>query len=749
MFINYICIYVIFINNLYKFIIKMVQYFQLTQNILLEYIYEGDPKFDVDGNKGNKKNIYGDTPTILLNSDILSSKYLCFKDDSEGIEGFSNLVLPLNNTETQFVIAKSNNQNFFSRTNVSNRFLSKNGNGQLYVDTNYDKNINQRCDVSYDKCVVHFTSGNYFENYDSLIFQAYAYMNNKSKLYFASFLFRKTSNLDITPEQMLYNGKLYTTQIEFEIPSAFSILSKDNLFYNEDFNNALKSQNIELLENSPIGINLYGVSGSTIGTDNYERLKTIKINSISIPYVYNRLDEIQIDINEASDGDYFYIDPKMTSGYSSFVDYIETMGEDIRAYMVMHELSLRESWVDSDNKQHSVITHTEYHIIEINEDDEDEYISSRFDAKIKYRPICMYGGLNYRAIIIDTIKLINTVDSSSYEVTGSVEILNPNKYGKKIKKLDFNNELRPIVNVYNNNKSSINNSSSGISGSISGVSGSVSGGVSLSKTIGTLSGTFTILNSGSGSDNGDSDQNGSGSGSDSDNGDSDQNGSGSGSDSDSDNGDSDQNGSDNGDSDQNGSDSDNGDSDQNGSGSGSDSDSDNGDSDQNGSDNGDSDQNGSGSDNGGTILGNLYGNVSIVGSIQGSVSGFVNSSGNLSGNISIPLPGLGSFISGTFSNSSPGIISGTISGYISKIGHVTGTVTGSYSNDSGSMSCSIINPNTNISSSNTSNSEASDVIVINKGGGFVVENMTQNITSFIESINVGVSIVELSPDDIY
>jgi hypothetical protein len=37
---------------------------------------------------------------------------------------------------------------------------------------------------------------------------------------------------------------------------------------------------------------------------------------------------------------------------------------------------------------------------------------------------------------------------------------------------------------------------------------------------------------------------------------------------------------------------------------------------------------------------------------------------------------------------------------------------------------------------------------VNKGGGFIVENLTQNIVSFIECTNVGVSIVELSQEDI-
>lgn len=629
----------------------MIQYFQLTPDILLEYIYEGDPKLNEDGIKGNSKDIK-DTPTMLLKSEAFSSKYLCFKGDDEGFVSFSNLVLPLNNTETQFVIAKNKYQNFFSKTNTSNRFLSKNSSGYMYLDTNYDKNIIENaksCDVRYDKCVVHFTSRNYFGNYDSLIFQAYVYMKNKSKLYFASFLFKKTSNLDMKPEQLLYNEKLYTTQIEFDIPSVYAILSKDESIYNKEFNDALKSQNVELLENTPVGINLYGVSGITKGTDNFDRLKTLKISSISVPYVYNRLDEIHVNISEALDGDYYYIDPELGLGYSSFVDYIESKGEDIRAYMIMHELYLKETWVDNDGKDHSEITHKEFHIIDVNEDDEDDEISNRFDAKIKYRPICMKGGLNYRATIIDTIKIINTVDSTSYEVTGSLEILNPHKYGKKMKQLSFNNELRPIVNVYNKNTSSTRNGSIGVDGY---------GNVSGTKTVGSLSGYFSLF--GSGSD-------------------------------------------------------------------------------------------GSDSDGSGDISGAYSGEISGFGNIDGIISGYL--SGNtISGNISGSLSDLGGFISGTFNGSSKDSIYGTISGYVPSMGYVSGTISGSCGADGiGSISASITSSNSNQNNTNGSSNSGSDssgVVVINKGGGFVVENFTQNITSFIECTNIGVSIVELSPDNI-
>ena len=46
------------------------------------------------------------------------------------------------------------------------------------------------------------------------------------------------------------------------------------------------------------------------------------------------------------------------------------------------------------------------------------------------------------------------------------------------------------------------------------------------------------------------------------------------------------------------------------------------------------------------------------------------------------------------------------------------------------------------------NNGGKNMLALNKSRGFVVENMSQNITSFIECTNIGVSIVELSPEDV-
>ena len=71
----------------------MTQYFQLTPEILLEYVYDGDPKLDLDGVDGNDKNICSDNfATILLRSDVFSSKYLCFKNDQDESDESENRI---------------------------------------------------------------------------------------------------------------------------------------------------------------------------------------------------------------------------------------------------------------------------------------------------------------------------------------------------------------------------------------------------------------------------------------------------------------------------------------------------------------------------------------------------------------------------------------------------------------------------------------------------------------------------------
>jgi hypothetical protein len=116
----------------------MIRYFQLTPEILLEYVCDNDPKL-----KGNEKDLsIPENSTMLLKSNVFKSKYLCFKNDLENLgNSFSNFVLPINNTDTQFVVAKSKYQNFFSKSNASNMFMTNRGGEYMYENTNYDKNI--------------------------------------------------------------------------------------------------------------------------------------------------------------------------------------------------------------------------------------------------------------------------------------------------------------------------------------------------------------------------------------------------------------------------------------------------------------------------------------------------------------------------------------------------------------------------------------------------------------------------------
>jgi hypothetical protein len=58
-------------------------------------------------------------------------------------------------------------------------------------------------------------------------------------------------------------------------------------------------------------------------------------------------------------------------------------------------------------------------------------------------------------------------------------------------------------------------------------------------------------------------------------------------------------------------------------------------------------------------------------------------------------------------------------------------------------------PIVNVYNKKISEDSNRNMIDLNRSGGFVIENHTNNITSFIECTNIGVSIVEISPDSIY
>ena len=405
------------------------RYYQLTQNILLEYVY-------VDTTQGSMSGDSTDRIVDLKNSNKLYAikdkyndvDYLFYRDgvnDNKVGHNYENLVVGVNRNDSKMV--KILNE-------IGYKYNEKNPSQLETSEVIFDDE--DSCDVFFDKCIIHFTGSNYFGDYDSLIFQVFVNDLDGSKISLASINFTRTDDVELNDKPLLINQKLYTTHISFRVPSADFMCSRSCRGFVSKVSSFGKLQ-----KNTPIEINILGVK-STYSTGGFSFMNTIGLNSIQIPY-FDSYKKVSTVIEPASDGDYFKIYAKVNNGMS-FSDYMYSIDAVPSEYIIMHEITLWEHYVDVYNDEKNVKTHSEYYLVNLSANEDDNEI----DDVIKFRPICVYANRDISFTIEDTLRIINTVDNSTIVKRDSATFNCANKYGKKIGKI-FNDEPPLRVNVYN------------------------------------------------------------------------------------------------------------------------------------------------------------------------------------------------------------------------------------------------------------------------------------------------------------
>ena len=414
------------------------RYFQLTPEILIEYKYTN---LEVgSGQTGDVSNYIvdvGKKPASIIDSKYDFSKNFILN------ESLSKFVLPTNMSESKFIQCsyESGSSKKFIWDILSNNISNK----SLELKKENDK------DIIFDNFRVHFTSRNAFGEYDGIIIKGVIYDNNKNKICLLSHCIKKTDSVVINHSPMLINQKLYTTYLDFKIPSVGAMLNVPE-FGGES--NLLENifPTYGIMNNTPLIMSIYGIK-SIVDYNNFEYYNTEQLNNISIPS-YDSYNNLSIELKEADDGDYFEIFPKVNNGSVSFSDYIYNISnERPDTIIVLHELALIEYYIDNLNQIKSEVTHREHYIVnaasiedgnEINEDDLDKIMT--------YRPILMHSGKIVKFIIEDQMKIVNTLDNTTIVKTGSMEYTkNPGKYGKRMNKI-YLGEIPAQVNVYNKNQ---------------------------------------------------------------------------------------------------------------------------------------------------------------------------------------------------------------------------------------------------------------------------------------------------------
>ena len=408
------------------------RYYQLTKNILLEYVYV-DTESDLTNNSTeriidlkNKNKLY------ITDNKFNGKKYLFCRDengDNKSGHNYENLVLGVNKNDSKMVKVLNEKTGY--------RYDTKTSDLDTRIVTFEDEDS---CDVFFDTCIIHFTGSNYFGDYDSLIFQAFVNDLDGTQISLANILFKRTDDVELNDKPLLINQKLYTTHISFRIPSTYFMCNRSG----KDFVKKI-SKYEKLQKDTPIQFNILGVK-ATYSTGGFDFFNTERLNSVQIPF-FDSYKKVNVIIEEAKDGDYFNIYARVNNGGTStmsFSDYMYTLDANPSEYIIMHEITLWENYVDIYGSLKSVKTHSEYHLVNLSTNEDDNEI----DDIIKFRPVCMYANRDVNFIIEDTLRIINTEDNTTIVKKTSKSFGNANKYGKKIGKI-FNDEAPLRVNVYN------------------------------------------------------------------------------------------------------------------------------------------------------------------------------------------------------------------------------------------------------------------------------------------------------------
>lgn len=436
--------------------IKSTRYFQLTPDILVEYNYSNIKPIDNDKknteyivlnqNNDEKK----DAILTSLTNRIINTDYIFIDNEFDDINiNSNNVVIPVNKIKTKFVNYKGKYSYYHSPEIIDINYNNS-------YEYEYKENV---FGLIYDTIKLRFTGRNYFNSYEGLIIEINIPKANGDFINFGSFLITRFDNVKIEKDPLLIDQKLYTTYIDFKIPSVGALLNNiddsacefSNLITNPNYTKIDINAYKKIKKNASITCNLYGIRYSVDIDDDFTSYNTEKINTISISSNDN-IGDVSIEISEAEDGDYFIIKGK-TENSESFSDFMFNYDEHPEYLMILHEITLLESYVDINNELHENEKTNKMHFMTNVVNQDGELYEKELDEPIYYRPICKYGSNCISFTIEDKMRIVNSYDNTTVikiaSYTYGVENgKNPGRYGKHMNKI-YLGETPYKVNIYN------------------------------------------------------------------------------------------------------------------------------------------------------------------------------------------------------------------------------------------------------------------------------------------------------------
>ena len=444
------------------------KYLQLTDNILAEYTYAADAW---DGN--------GDIDDLLIGP------------DGEGVYGRAGAAEPAN--RDKYVIASSgyNNEIYFMNgvessgvtcNTLMNTVLptrkdatrwaetKQNGSGEYYAD--YDSKWCKNMDTSdaenslmsnpenteyipYDMLRLYFQSG-YHSEYDGFIINLYTKNRPGDYVNLLSVIYHNTGDLKVMSEPMWFADKIYTSYIEYRVPSTAYLssdciggltpsMSSPTANGWTDFNRANPkdapgehtlpyyiSSGKGFYSNPAIGIDLHAVTGYE-DSHGFRVYKTRPLVSTIFPNK-DSYDRLFASVRPAADGDYYniygYYENNPSDPVYDDTSLYKYLSRFDGKFSIAHIVTVTETCTDTDTNESYSVAHAPMTYIQTWEMLENA-VKDGSSPVIKFRPVLEHTADMTGASISYTMRIMSDRDGTSIIKSGSCDIVNPRRFGPR------------------------------------------------------------------------------------------------------------------------------------------------------------------------------------------------------------------------------------------------------------------------------------------------------------------------------
>ena len=277
-----------------------------------------------------------------------------------------------------------------------------------------------------DRARFYIASGFQFTEFTNMVLSVKQDMNDGNALILASILLNATTIGDVllyATRPFIIGNTLYDRYIDIIIPS---IKNMDEAFYTSPNQaNTFEYQltgGVGLVKNNPITVNLYECSfGPNLPTED-EIYTTIDINRAYSAQISqaNDFDLVGAKIREAADGDYLEFFATWNQGFpEEFIGILEKRSG--QGWIIFHQLTIFEQ-IGSTFIQSGDATF---------------FQETNFDEPLIFRPILKNANEAVTMVVDYSVRLVNRTTNEQIIRTASLTVVNPNKYGKALLKLDL------------------------------------------------------------------------------------------------------------------------------------------------------------------------------------------------------------------------------------------------------------------------------------------------------------------------